>query len=142
MPPLERFPSPVGADHYLSEVDAHLYAKGSHETRSRIDLRQVAVHAHRDLIIQTNPLLAPTEEPTNDNAGTTVDWIDLFTRLCTCQTSTIAVLERPRKRAAVGSSKNIMYPVARYPDRLNSPQLVERRRKSLEKHLTFRPVEE
>ena len=139
MPPLERFPSPVDAAQYLFEVDAQLYAKGSHETCSRIDLRQVAVHAHRDLIIQTNPLL---DEPSTAASSDSVDWIDLFTRLCTCQTSTITVLERPRKRAAVGSSKNIMYPVARYPDRLNSPQLVERRRKSLEHHLTFRPVEE
>ena len=36
--------------------------------------------------------------------------------------------------------KVVYYPVARYPANLNSPELVERRRKSLRKHLTFRPV--
>lgn len=36
--------------------------------------------------------------------------------------------------------RKIVYPVARYPARLNSPELVQQRRRSLQKHLMFRPV--
>jgi len=38
------------------------------------------------------------------------------------------------------SKKYIVYPIAKYPARLNSPYLVEQRRRSLMKHLTFQPV--
>lgn len=34
----------------------------------------------------------------------------------------------------------IIYPIAKYPERLNSPHLVEKRRRSLSKQMTFQPV--
>jgi len=37
-------------------------------------------------------------------------------------------------------NRKIVYPVARYPARLNSPEMVEQRRNSLRRHLTFKPV--
>lgn len=52
------------------------------------------------------------------------------------------VLSNSQKKVAVASKKKIVYPIARYPARLNSPYLVEKRRESLRKHLTFQPVPE
>jgi hypothetical protein len=142
MPPLERFPSALDQTSFLSEIDnQHQTGKISKRTCSRIDLREVAVHAHRDLIFQSNPVMddCQSANDSKDRNGN-LDWVNLFTSLCSCQGSSSSVVERPRKRAVVGTAKNIMYSVARYPERLNSPHLVARRRKSLEKHLTFRPV--
>lgn len=48
-------------------------------------------------------------------------------------------LDMPSKLGG-DSKKYIVYPIARYPERLNSPVLVAQRRKSLMKHLTFQPV--
>ena len=47
---------------------------------------------------------------------------------------------RPVVSSAAVVTSVAVYPIARYSDRLNSTELVERRRKSLQKFLTFQPV--
>jgi hypothetical protein len=46
----------------------------------------------------------------------------------------------PRISTPPSPAPVVVYPIARYSDRLNSVELVERRRRSLRKFLTFRPV--
>lgn len=89
-----------------------------------------------------------------------LDLIEIISNLCVSSTSCGFVKKKPRpvvtvrETAAARLRKNttsagnkrrgIVYPIARYPDRqrLDSSQLVEQRRKSLEKHLFFRPLPE
>lgn len=86
------------------------------------------------------------------------NFMDMFTNLCVCpnqETPSFSCLGDPSsarssatRRAVLAGidqierTRKIVYPVARYPARLNSPEMVEQRRRSLQKHLMFRPVME
>jgi len=76
--------------------------------------------------------------------------MDILANLCVCETSNLIPssrcgvspqeeVGRPQDEEAE-KTQSIVYPVARYPARLNSPEMVQQRRKSLQKHLMFRPV--
>lgn len=75
-------------------------------------------------------------------------FMDMFTNLCVCPSQDIPSSTgrtAAARRAILSIDQNeltrkIVYPVARYPARLNSPEMVQQRRRSLQKHLMFRPV--
>jgi hypothetical protein len=165
MPPLERRinGSPGGADIYVSVFGNH--ECGSHGSLTKkgratddfavstepLDLRQRSNHevfAERDVIFGTNPLYEYALNDQTEATGTQqnewsnhsrMDILDIFTNLCICR-ETFRRKAKNSKRVAVASKKRVVYPIAKYPGRLNSPYLVQQRLLSLQKHITFRPV--
>jgi hypothetical protein len=97
-----------------------------------------AVESRRDVIIGTNPLY---DYHLNEEQRKKNDWIEMFSYLCVCvPTNTQHNVNQQDPKVAVATRKNIVYPVARYGARLNSPALVQQRRKRLEPYFTFRPL--
>jgi len=119
------------------------------------------VLSQRD-VVDANPILARIQHHINGHddfprtrGGQPMSmtfFMDMFTNLCLCpdQVSSVpssmhTAVSPPPSVLDPGteiSRQKIVYPVARYPDRLNNPEMVQQRRKSLQKHLFFRPVGE
>ena len=123
---------------------------------SSSDHKHFAVCPRRALILGTNPLydtyLDEQEKTkmkkTNSNGNRSgLDWLDQFSCLCVDSgfgQRSIRIRRsegRQQRRVATASkSKKVVYPIVKYPGRLNNPSLVEKRRKSIKEFLTFRPV--
>jgi hypothetical protein len=130
--------------------------------------KEFLVTGRRDVIVGTHPLYnnsSDREGPPpqqQHHRRHPLDFLDRFINLCVCEdavtsrcgsiTMTTGSVVRASSsasssysshtKAKEGPKKRIVYPIAKYPGRLNSPFLVHQRRKSLEKFLTFRPVPE
>jgi hypothetical protein len=120
--------------------------------------------SRRDVIVGTHPLYefeTPPSSPSSTSSSQAHSQatsfhalLDLFTEnLCLCPHHQQRMTARPQRASSVSNAvntslvhtssqyrKNILYPVARYPDRLNNPELVQQRRKSLRSCSTFVPV--
>lgn len=126
------------------------------------DRPNFAVYSRRDVIVGTNPLGDPHQDQRTRSAkkngrGRTfaMELIEeYFSCMCVgnqpCDTTGSVVetshfqnlggvIQHPRVGNA-STKKFTVYPIAKYPGRLNSPYLVEKRRKSLRNQLTFQPV--
>jgi hypothetical protein len=145
MAPLDGFTySPLPSETYITFHDSHWN-------------RDYYILSQRDVIVGTNPLYdfgAPPVESsrTQHKTNSFQSFMELFTdNLCLCPHQQ----QRRRHQRTTGCAdtfpgdpsapslpirKNVVYPVARYPDRLNSPQMVQQRRKSLQECSTFIPV--
>ncbi len=112
----------------------------------------IAVIAQRQISLGTSPFV--DAEPSIIQEGyrenktqqkkNGMEWLAEFFG-CTCILLDARNADSPvRNFTATKQPENlpgkVAYPIAVYTDRLNSPALVERRRRSLVKHLTFRPV--
>lgn len=164
MPPLERLqhqasyspPAPSTADkreRYISIHDNRIYRDvNNQDVFSRAPLPESSeyiVLAQRDVIVAKSPIYEiPSEDDTSKSSKDPFlsNMLDFFTTLCVCKETSITRKRKknPATKSMTGQqrqqSPDIVYPVARYPARLNSPEMVKQRRKSLQKHLTFRPV--
>lgn len=168
MPPLERDRVTILTTGSPASKSSSFSSTQRRCTPHQNKLTELAVSPTRDVIIGTNPLYdfsiddRPCIDPHNCNNSTSsastastrdTNWVDLFTYLCVCAPIpevSGGTNKRPRrspsrglfpsKKVAVTSRKSIVYPVARYPGRLNSPELVHQRRMSLQDQAMFRPV--
>lgn len=133
MPPLQRF-------EYSHGVDAQFLSLRPRLSKNNTDIFSLpsppdspVVLSQRGVIVGTNPLYDFSE---NNNSKKEESWFDLFTELCVCQHH-VAPSHTSQPTAPTPS---IVYPIVRYDGHLNNPDLVKKRRKSLQEHLTFRPV--
>lgn len=149
MAPLDRFTySPLPSETYITfhdnQWDKHYYI---------LSQRDVIVGAHPLYEFETSfpsPSTSSSSQPqSRTNSFQTL--MELLTdNLCLCPHQQQRMRQQRAARDSAShntmvpnpaaSQKNIVYPVARYPDRLNSPELVQQRRKSLQHYSTFVPV--
>jgi hypothetical protein len=152
MPPLERHSfSPVAEQAYVSVYGNHvLEFKGNakdvfcsapltNPTDFRIPAEMVL--SQRGVIMGTNPLYEHnlSEPETRHPKRSLKSLLDVFANLCVCQEAVADNNEQLRKLARA-NRKRVVYPIAKYPGKLDDESLVEKRRKSLQDHLFFRPV--
>jgi hypothetical protein len=153
MPPLENTYCHLSAPELYSVVEGN-GRKNEETARAFFDANDDnhAVIAQRQICLGTSPFVE--EEPSiieegyqeNKTQQTThgMEWLTEFFG-CTCislearnacnSESTFAATRLPENVPG-----KVAYPIAVYTDHLNSPALVERRRRSLMKHFAFRPV--
>ena len=104
-----------------------------------------AVFSKRSVIVGTHPLYVAQESRKRPNERQTFGIAELAQRYFNC----MCVGSVPDDNDDVNiqpfqdntsHKEKIIYPIAKYPGRLNSPYLVETRRRSLAKDRTFQPV--
>ena len=110
-------------------------------------MKHIGVHSQRDVIVGGSPLDEVTLEHKDENSETRrsykpMDLLDIFTNLCVCETNRPKMAPTRSKKTTAAGKRRTVYPIAKYPARLNSPYLVQQRRKSLEEKFTFRPLPE
>ena len=161
MPPLESSTSPF--NEYIPSEDNRVFlAKGEDVYASTAPAYDSYVHhdhavfSQRDVMIGTNPLYdVYLQQGENGRKGFQrngcskfgMDWVEQYFG-CMCMGSQPYSNDDSHfqdrgihhSKVATATMKLIVYPIAKYPERLNSPLLVEKRRRSLKKHLTFQPV--
>lgn len=79
---------------------------------------------------------------TNCSGDSRADILDIFSNMCLGAELNPRNRRRPSqsKSAIASNKKRVVYPIAKYPTRLNNPRLVYQRRKTLQEQLTFKPV--
>jgi len=113
---------------------------------SILSMKPIGVHSRRDVIVGGSPFSDEISLGHKDEHSETrrsykpLNLLDMLTNLCVCPANRPRKAAKRRKRATAGSNRRTVYPIAKYPARLNSPYLVQQRRKSLEKEFTFRPL--
>jgi hypothetical protein len=162
MPPLEASVSPS------SLVEDNRVVRGVDDVFTTAPMlgkrnQDCAVFSQRDVIIGTNPLydvyleqddgrMASKQSKRNQQHSRNrfnMEWVEKYFN-CMCVGPEPYGMRNEDNYGAMGGSshspkvatatkKYIVYPIAKYPARLNSPYLVEKRRKSLMK-FTFQPV--
>jgi len=108
------------------------------------------VFSQRDVMIGTNPLYESylnsdsTKSTSRRRKSRDLRLFDLIDQYFNCMCGEVNDMplrsKVPSPTVATATRKSIVYPIAKYPERLNSPVMVEKRRKSMMKHLTFQPV--
>lgn len=154
MPPLENTychsPSPV----FFCKGEGDDRRKSKSFTLSGVSDDELVVMAQRRVSMGTIPFVdsqslnGVDNFHRNRNRQTTygVDWLAEYLG-CTCidlDLPTVGKSKRPINATETSANRYenvIAYPIAVYPDRLNSPALVEQRRRSLMKQFTFQPVQ-
>jgi hypothetical protein len=153
MAPLDRFTyTPVPSETYVT-----FHNNDWGKDYYILSQRDVIVGTHPFYELEASPAPSTSTSSSQAQAASFQAIMDLFTEnLCLCprhQHNQQRMSARPQ-RAAVESNalstppapiqsqhrENILYPVARYPDRLNNPALVQQRRMSLRSYSTFVPV--
>lgn len=158
MPPLqvERFYGPQ--DDYITIEDNRIFrGKTNNDIFSQApvpgETQAFVVLAQREILVKPSPLF---EEQDDESVGkatnvsdtsSVVSVLDVFTNLCVCaeankeeEDQVVAKRQNVNKERKKRKLEVACYPVAVYPERLNSPAMVQQRRKSLEKYLTFLPI--
>ena len=116
----------------------------------------LSVHSQRSVLVQTSPVgngdlqsqcpgrqekNQPEEEWTNRSRLTVLEWIDDHVLACLCTPCSSSLARRDEKYQSTTVLRHTVYPIAKYPGgHLNSPYLVEKRRKAFKGTATFRPV--
>jgi hypothetical protein len=148
MAPLDRFTyTPVPSETY---VTFH-----NHDWR-----KDYYILSQRDVVVGKHPLYefnapeSPSTSASSSQPSSFQALVDMFTEnLCLCPHQQQRL--RPQRNANGARAltvhnasvaafsplqKNIVYPVARYKDRLDNEELVQQRRKSLRRYSSFVPV--
>ena len=150
MPPLHKSLSPQ--DVYYS-VEEHGIGRGKKVpfNASRFNDQDYAVYSQRDVIVGPNPLHdiylnGEEKQQRGRQRFPGMEWMAEYMNCMCIGTTPYGPDENgiggspSRRENVLPPNQNIVYPIAKYAARLNSPYLVEQRRKSISKHLTFRPV--
>lgn len=161
MPPLEftRCRSPSSEIFSAIEDRRTVAGKGDIFSNALLhgDDNELVVMAQRHVIVGTVPLDDSNSQfiengPDNWHRSKSrksrygLDWLnEYFACLCVgpdpSSDSNFKSFLKAEQRLEKSPQKVAVYPIAVYPDRLNSPILVERRRRSLMNHFMFQPVQ-
>lgn len=112
----------------------HALFRVAHKQDEKFPSSDTDIRGQRDMIVGSSPL-SMGEEPKRSKKRQ-LDFLEAFTNLCMCDPSR----QTRQGPASLPSKKRIIYPIAKYPGRLNSPKLVQQRRKSVAESQTFRPL--